>query len=148
MFIDEVTSSGAMPTLEAMMRFAGSRQRILAHNMANIDTPNFRPLDVSTASFQSALGDALKRRRAATGGEHGHLEWKDTREVAATNHGGEPGFELKPRTPSGNILFHDRNNRDVERSMQDLVENVTVFRTAVDLMRGRAEMLKQAMTER
>ena len=26
----------------------------------------------------------------------------------------------RPATPSRNILFHDRNNRDVERLMQDL----------------------------
>ncbi|MGE3106833.1 MAG: flagellar basal body rod protein FlgB [Phycisphaerales bacterium] len=147
MFIDEVTSSGAMPTLEMMMRFAGARQRVLSHNIANIDTPNFRPADVSPSGFQRALAEAVQRRRAATGGETGELAWKDTREVRAVP-GGAGGLELSPRTHSGNILFHDRNNRDLERTMQDVVENVTVFRTAVDFMRGRAEILKLAMTER
>ncbi len=145
MLIDEVTSSGAMPALEMMVRFAGSRQRVLAHNIANIDTPNFRPMDVSPGGFQAALAEAVERRRAATGGESGQLEWKETSEVRA----GADGFlELTPKTASGNILFHDRNNRDLERTMQDLVENVTVFRAAIDLMRGRTELLRQAISER
>jgi len=147
MFIDEVTSSGAMPALEMMVRFAGSRQRVIAHNIANIDTPNFRPMDVSPAGFQAALAEAVQRRRNATGGEHGSLEWKNTSEVQAAGDR-DGGLELTPKTPSGNILFHDRNNRDLERTMQDLVENVTVFRAAVDLMRGRTELLRQAISER
>lgn len=147
MFIDEVTSSGAMPALEMMLRFAGSRQRILAHNVANFDTPNFQPADVSTSGFQSALREAVQRRRESTGGEHGHLDWRDTGEVRVAR-GASGTIELSPETSSGNILFHDRNNRDLERTMQDLVENATVFRTAADLMRGRAELLRQAMSER
>lgn len=148
MFIDEVTSSGAMPALEMTMRFAASRQRLLAHNVANIDTPNYRPMDVSTGGFQKALGEAVNRRRQATGGGHGMLEWKDTSEVEAAGASGSGGLRLTPRTPSGNILFHDRNNRDLEKTMQDVVENVTVFRTAVDLMRGKSEILRLAITER
>lgn len=145
MLIDEVTSAGAMPVLEATMRFAGARHRILAHNIANIDTPNFRPLDVSPTSFQAQLRKAVEERRARTGGEHGSLSIPDTREVRFLPGG---ALELRPRTSSGNILFHDRNNRDLERTVQSLVENVGVFRVSSELMRTFQERLQLAMTER
>lgn len=148
MFMDEVTSAGAMPVLEATMRFAGARNRILAHNIANLDTPDFRPLDVSTSGFQAQLRKAVEERRARSGGGHGDsssLDIKETREVQFSPTG---EVTLRPATASGNILFHDRNNRDLERTVQDLVENVGVYRVASDLLRSKYETLKLAMTER
>ncbi len=143
--IDDVTSSGAMPVLEATMRFAGARNRILAHNIANLDTPDFRPMDVSTTGFQAQLRKAVEERRARSGGAHGALGIPDSREVQFSASG---NIQLKPRTSSSNILFHDRNNRDLEKSVQAIVENVGVFRVASDLLRSKYETLRIAMTER
>ena len=148
MMIDDVTSSGAMPVLEATMRFAGARNRILAHNIANLDTPDFRPMDVSPTGFQAQLRKAVEERRARSGGAHGGLSSlgiQDSREVQFSPSG---NIQLKPRTSSSNILFHDRNNRDLEKSVQSIVENVGVFRVASDLLRSKYETLRIAMTER
>ena len=126
MFIDDVLSSGAIPSLELTLRFAGERQRVINHNIANLETPNFRPLDVSTDGFQKALDRAIRKRREDNGGMFGGLEWEDTREV----HTDESGMlTLMPRTGSGNILFHDRNNSDEIRLMQANAENALVYRT-------------------
>jgi flagellar basal-body rod protein FlgB len=143
--IDDVTSSGAMPVLEATMRFAGARNRILAHNIANLDTPDFRPMDVSPTGFQAQLRKAVEERRARSGGSHGSLGIQDSREVQFSPSG---NIQLRPRTSSSNILFHDRNNRDLEKSVQAIVENVGVFRVASDLLRSKYETLRIAMTER
>lgn len=145
MFIDDVTSSGAMPALELMMRFAGARNRVLAHNIANLDTPDFRPVDVSTSGFQQQLRKAVEARRERTGGSHGGLGFESTKEVSVS---ASRALNLRPRTPSANILFHDRNNRDLERSVQDLVENVGVFRASSDLLRSKYEILRVAMNDR
>ncbi len=145
MFLDDVVNSGAIPALEMTMRFAGRRQPLLAHNIANLDTPNFQPRDVSTRGFQRMLGEAIDQRRARTGGERGRLELQQTREIRRDGRG---GLELRPRTASPGILFHDRNNRDLERMMQDLVENVAVFRIATDLLRGRYSQIQDAIAER
>lgn len=143
--IDEVTNHGAIPALEAAMRFSAQRHRVIVHNIANLSTPDFVPMDVSVPAFQSQLQEAVDRRREATGGQHGGLELRETREV-----GVGPGgrLELRPATPSGNVLFRDRNNRDVERTLQDLVENATMFRVASDLLRSRLAILRVAISER
>jgi flagellar basal-body rod protein FlgB len=146
--IGEVTGSGAIPVLEMTMRFAAGRHRLIAHNIANISTPDFRPMDVSVTDFQRELGEAIDRRRESgpTGpAAASDLVLKNTREL---RRGADGRLELRPATPSGGILFHDRNNRDAERMLQDLVENATVFRVASDLLKNRYQLLNSAISER
>ena len=146
MFLDQLSTAGAIPTLALTLRFAGERQRLIAHNVANLETPNFRPSDVSPRAFQSVLQDAVRERRRATGGGHGDLRWRGTRELIPTQ--GGAGVRLEPRTPTGNILFHDRNNRDLERTMQSMVENAGAYRVASELLRSRMDLLGSAIRER
>lgn len=142
MFIDGLLNSGAIPSLERSVQFAARRQEIIAHNIANLSTPNFQPMDVSVGGFQKALGEAVDRRRQQMGGR-GPLRLESTREVSVTGR----GLELTPQQPSGNVLFHDRNNRDLERTMQDMVENLTAFRVASDLLKGRMDLLNSAIRD-
>lgn len=144
-FISDVITGGAAPSLEMTIRFAGQRQRVLAHNIANLSTPDFRPVDVSPEGFQRALGEAIATRDQQTGGMSGGLEWRETRELRK---GPDGSLTLRPTTPAGGILFHDRNNRDVERLMQDHAENLAVFRTATELLRSRMQLMREAMAER
>lgn len=145
MMLDQLSSAGALPALALTMRFAGERQRLIAHNIANLETPNFRPADVSPRAFQKLLQGAISERRKSTGGGHGGLHWKGTREIERD---GGSGLRLDPRTPTGNILFHDRNNRDLERTMQSMVENASAYRVASELMRSRVALLGSAISER
>ncbi|MEQ8769920.1 MAG: hypothetical protein RIB60_05365 [Phycisphaerales bacterium] len=143
--IKDLNSAGALPTLDAMMRFAGARQRVIAHNVANWDTPNFQPKDVSVSEFQRSLGEAVARRRAFNGGMVGDLPFEGTREVRPTRGG---GLELRPETHTGGVLAHDRNSTDLERLLQDMVENANVYRVAADFMRVQTQRLHAAIGER
>ena len=147
--IDQLDTAGALPALEKMIRFAGARHTVIAHNIANLETPGFLPVDVDPKAFQNRLAEAIEARRegdtGVRGGGHGELDIGSTREIESL-----PGgrLRLNPRTHSGNILFHDQNNRDLERTMQDMVENATTFRAATDLYRNRTTLLRDAMAER
>lgn len=145
MFINDVINSGSVPTLELAVRFAGQRQALINHNIANIDTPDFRPLDASPAQFRRMLARAIDDRRARTGGEIGSLDWKATEELRRDSDG---ELSLTPRTPARGILFHDRNNRDLERLMQDNAENGAAYRVAVDMLKNRHDALRAAISER
>ncbi|TVQ61154.1 MAG: hypothetical protein EA378_09925 [Phycisphaerales bacterium] len=145
MFIDQITNAGALPSLRATMSFAGQRQKLIAHNIANAETPNFRPLDVSPAHFQTVLGEAIDRRRGRSGGSFGALQLESSRELRVGDRG---ELMIQPQTTSGNILFHDRNDRDLERMMQDLTENYGVYRLASDLLRSHTLRLQSALGER
>ena len=145
MFLRDLTSADALPVLEASVRFAAQRQGVIAHNIANIETPDFRPLDAPVGEFQSALRDAVERRNRDFGGVRGELEWRESENLRLNSRG---ELQLTPAEPSRNILFHDRNNRDTERLMQDLVENTVGFRASVELLRSRTELLRTAISGR
>lgn len=142
MLISDITSSGALPSLEATLRFASERQRLIAGNIANIDTPDYLQKDVSPAHFQRTLAKAVDEHRRK--GNLGPISLKSD-EVATQPDG---SLTLTPRSPSGNILFHDRNNRDLEQLMAAQAENAGVYRTAVELVRTRYDLLKVAISER
>lgn len=144
MFLDQLTNADSMPVLQAAAQFAARRQKLIQSNIANISTPGYLTQDVSVRSFQEQLGSAVDARRAKYGGPRGELELQSTDEVRVV--GG--GMELNPQTPGTNILFHDRNNRDLERAMQDLSENVAMFRLATDLLKSRVTMMESAIRER
>ncbi|MEM1166925.1 MAG: hypothetical protein AAGI30_11620 [Planctomycetota bacterium] len=143
-FIDGLGNADSMPTLGAALGFSASRQPIIADNIANLTTPNYRPKDVSIGDFQETLRGAIRERRERWGGMRGSLNIRRTNEVSQDDSG---ALHLTPRETGRNVLFHDRNDRDLERSMQDLAENVAYFRVMTDLMRSRVRMLNSAIRE-
>jgi flagellar basal-body rod protein FlgB len=144
--IRDVTTSGALPSLEMTMRFAGARQRLLAHNIANIQTPNFVARDVSPRAFQKVLAEAVDGRRERTAGAFGRLDWRPTREIEP---GAEPhALRLNALAPHGGVLGHDRNAADLERLMQDMVENASAYRVASDLYRAHKGTVMTAIAQR
>ncbi|MEM1424880.1 MAG: hypothetical protein AAGH64_12875 [Planctomycetota bacterium] len=145
MFIDQLTNADSVPALERMMQFAARRQTLIQHNIANISTSGFQPKDVSVDAFRAQLAGAVDERRRRFGGMRGALDLKDTRQVIASGAG---SLRLEPTGTGRNILFHDRNNRDAERLMQDLVENAGQFRVASDLLKSRMALLRSAISER
>ena len=46
------------------------------------------------------------------------------------------------------MLFHDRNNRDLDRLMQDLAENQMAHGFAITMLRRQFESLRSAIAER
>jgi flagellar basal-body rod protein FlgB len=138
--IDGLTSGGSLPVLERLLQFAGERHRLIVHNIANLDTPGFRPADVSLRGFQEQLGAAIDRRRRAGGA----LRLEGSPEVEVR----PQGLLLHPRPSGDNLLFHDGNDRDLDRTMQDLVENFMAFRAAAELVRGQFNLLDSAIAGR
>lgn len=138
-----LTDWGPTEALEATVRFAGERHRLIVHNIANISTPDFRQVDLSPAAFQKQLGRAIDEKRKTGDSQKLALESGD--ELEAQSDG---TLRYKPQTPVGGIAAHDRNNRDLERLMQDQAENLMVYRTSLDLLRSRADMMRAALGQR
>lgn len=145
--LQQTIHAGSLPALEAMMRFTGQRQRILAHNVANLTTPNHQSKDVSPQGFQELLGEAIARRRKSSSIVGGTMPMRGSREVRVGKSG---SMALVPQrgTGLGGVLLHDRNDRDVERLMQSMTENYGMYRVASDLMRARVGELRTAISQR
>ncbi len=139
-----VTNSDALPVLERLLQFSAQRHQLIAHNIANFDTPNFQPQDVSVDSFQTQLAEATDQRRDKHGNIGGDLNVEDSHQVTIS----PDGMQLHPEVLGENVLFHDRNDRSVEHIMQDLVENFMTFRTTAQLIRSRFDLINTAIRER
>ena len=139
-----LTNSGALPTLERLVQFTGARHRVLTNNIANLSTPYFKPSDLSVEDFQASLRSAIDRRRVTPDASFSPLEMRDTRELSFH----PDRLEAHPQPANQNIMFHDRNNRDLERTMQSLAENTLTHNAGIQLLRNQFEMLKTAIRER
>jgi flagellar basal-body rod protein FlgB len=149
MLIDGLVNSGSIPVLETSVQFAARRHTLIAHNIANASTPNHQPRDVSVSKFREQLGEAIDERRTRRGGRANMFDLKDSQQVRVTHdRGGQQRLHIDPNTPSGNVLFHDRNDRDLERMMQGLAENAAAFRTSVELLKSRVGLLNSAIALR
>jgi flagellar basal-body rod protein FlgB len=113
-------------------------------DIANLSTPHYRPRDLDTKAFQQALGEAIDRRRRQTQPLDGPLDVPDTWQLEFE----QDGIDVRPRPVDEGILFHDRNNRDVERTMQRLAENTMTHNMALDFVRSEYDLLRLAIRER
>ena len=142
---NDLLQSGGLDVLERTMQFAGKRHELITHNIANLSTPGFRPTDVDPKSFQEEMARAVKERRNAVGmAKQEPIQLRSTGEVEFKN----GTMELHPTPIGANIMFHDGNDRDLERTMQSLAENVMVYRQASELLRSRYNMLQMVIRER
>lgn len=140
--IPGLTNSEGIDVLERLTQFAAQRHRIIANNVANLSTPGFRPVDVDPRQFQAQLAQAVDARRE--GSPAANLALESSSQVEVDRH----GLTLRPEPIAEGILFHDGSDHDVERIMQDLVENFMTFRMAAQLLRSRFDLLETAIRER
>jgi flagellar basal-body rod protein FlgB len=151
--IDRIVDSNSLPALERALQFASGRHRLIANNLANIETPGYRPLDVPVGEFQAQLADALATRRAAlaeglgpeaTRGADGGLALFAPGPASV----GPSGLVLEPTPIADSLLYHDGNDRSLERILQSLTENVLMFRFAATMARRHFSSIDAAIRER
>ena len=144
--IQGIFNSSSMPVVEKMVQFTGARHQVLTHNIANLSTPHFRPRDLDPRAFQAQLGKALAERRARAqgGGLQEPFRLKDTRQIRER----AGGLDVRPEYLDENILFHDRNNRALERTMQNLAENTMAHTASLTFLSSEMELLQIAIRGR
>ena len=142
--IEGVFDGGAMPALERLAQFTAQRHSVLTDNIANLSTPYFKPRDLDPQSFQSEMRNAIDRRRQTNTPVAGPLDLTDTVQLRFRPH----GIDASPEPTHENILFHDQNNRDLDRTMQKLAENTLAHNVAIEMLRNQFSMLEVAIRER
>src|SRR5262245_55016563 len=74
--IDRLFDSSTIPLLARMAAFAERRHEVLAGNIANVSTPDYRTRDLPVADFKAALAEAVAGHRQA--GDPGRAGWSFT----------------------------------------------------------------------
>jgi|tagenome__1003787_1003787.scaffolds.fasta_scaffold19845680_2 flagellar basal-body rod protein FlgB len=133
MFIEKLLDQGGVPVLEQTLRFAAARHKLLAENIVNVDTPDYRQKDLSVEDFQAMLRERVEDRREA-GAAEGRAGFED--------------IEAELQTPQRGILFHDGNNRSMEQLMSDHAKNAMMHNLVIELLRKQFQALEMALKDR
>jgi len=112
-------SSDSINILKKMLDIAAFRQKILASNIANADTPGYKAKDIS---FQKELNKAMENPGSATERQRFHV------------------FEVITTMPN-----RDGNTVNLNIEMAKIAENTLVYKTAISLMTKNIRMTKDVI---
>ena len=129
-----ITDIPILSLLRTRMEWHQERQRVLAENVANADTPNYRARDLAPPNFESALTGPSAVPLARTDPDH----------IAAAAGGeafaNESHLKYEVR-PAGNAVTH-------EDEMMKVASNQMDFDTVADLYSRSLALIKVAVGSR
>jgi flagellar basal-body rod protein FlgB len=123
--------SGTINTLENSIKYSTIKQKAIAQNIANVDTPNYRAKEVLKNTFQSELRDAIKANRTDTR----HIEFTNSTQI---------NFPVVSRPNS--VYNHNGNSVDIDKEMAELAENQIYYNALVERLNGKFNTLKTVIT--
>ncbi|NIE75425.1 flagellar basal body rod protein FlgB [Pantoea sp. Ap-967] len=119
------------------MSLRAERQQVLATNIANADTPNYRARDFDfAAELASSLGDGRPASRGMS------LATTSDRHLQASSHASRVS-ELLYRVPDQPSL--DGNTVDMDRERAQFADNSVRYQASLTFLSNRLQSLKTAM---
>lgn len=118
--------------LKAKMRWHQGRQRVLAQNIANADTPGYRAVDLKPMQFKAALKSAAVEPVAAMRTSQSH--------IATALPGADRGFATRDEkgweiTPGGNAVVLEEQMIKVSENQFDYQLASTLYSRSLGLLR-------------
>ncbi len=118
----KVTSS-QMDTLARLLDIADLRHRVIAENVANVNTPGYHAM---TVSFEDSFQQALKRRDGRA-------------------------LQVQPRIVEGDETLQTRldgNTVDIDMEMAQLAKNSILYRTYTQILTHQVGLMRSAIIGR
>lgn len=133
---------GLFKVIDEKMNWLGQRQKVIAQNIANSDSPSYQPQQISEFSFREALrGAPMAQPNASTGksavatttqghlgalqGENGEAREKDQKRVYET-------------APDGNAVI-------IEEQMMKASETAMEYQTMANLYKKNFDLMMVAI---
>jgi len=116
------------------MGWLSKRQEILAQNISNSDTPDYRPLDLKEQSFASLLRPTVK----TTALRHTSAAHMDPVQPPPGEAKPEKSRETYEVAPAGNAVI-------IEEQLMKVADTQSQYRLATNLYAKHISMLKQAI---
>jgi flagellar basal-body rod protein FlgB len=120
--------STSIQALEKGIQYSGIKNKAISHNIANVDTPNFKRKEISTnfgETFQKALESYKTDARHQDFSGTSNLPYKIDKTAHSYSHNG--------------------NNVDIDKEMSDLAENQIYYYTLIDQMNGKFQSLQSVI---
>jgi len=116
------------------LKVQSRRMEVLANNLANVDTPNFKARDIDFRAALAAAGNAEAPVRLATTNA-GHVASDPTAEASA---------DLKYRVPLAPSL--DGNTVDAQQEQAAFADNTVRYQATLTFLSARFRSLMTAIT--
>lgn len=129
--------SDALSFQQEALNLRHQRQQVLASNIANADTPNYKARDFD---FSSELSRVMKEGR---GGGDLTLARTSERHIGGSGTGGAGAVDLKYRVPDQPSL--DGNTVDMDRERAQFTDNSVRYQATLTMLNSRIQGLKSAM---
>lgn len=120
--------------LKTKMAWLNERQSVLAQNVANADTPNYRAGDLKPLDFKALTAGAQSGVALAT---------TDAHHIAASAGEGHAGFKADSAKPFEVSL--SKNGVSLEDEMMKVSETQASYEMAVNLYQKQVGMLRTAL---
>ena len=128
---------GALRFHQEALNLRAERQKVLASNIANADTPNYKARDMN---FSSELSRAMQQGRSETDGLA--LATTSSRHIAAQGPA-SVGRDLLYRVPDQPSL--DGNTVDMDRERAQFADNAVRYQASLTILNRKIQGLKSAM---
>ncbi|MGE8204088.1 flagellar basal body rod protein FlgB [Heyndrickxia sp. NPDC080065] len=114
-------------TLERALDYSSLKQKVIADNIANADTPYYKPKDVSfQGMFQEALNQSFEAKRT----DIRHFEFQNTEDFSTI-------------VTQKNIQYNENGNGvDIDKEMSDLATNQIYYNALADRLSGKLSTLQ------
>ena len=122
--------------LEMALDLRYQRQQLLASNIANADTPNYKPMDLN---FEGAL-KSVERNEAGSMG----LDRTDGTHISTGGDSAKSEVDVITRSDVENTL--DGNGVDLDREIARFAENKVHYEVAVESTRRRFAILNYVIS--
>jgi flagellar basal-body rod protein FlgB len=137
--IDPITFSGALLLMQKSLDSVAIRHQQIVNNLANIDTPGFKRVEVS---FQEQLKAAIDKNSEPCLLWRTHAKHLPLNELVDLR-----DFQPQVKTVTETLGRNDRNNVDLEMETAKLAENSLLYQSLADVTARQLAGLKTAISE-
>ena len=130
---DKLSFGKTFYALEKAIGIAQKRNAVITSNISNLDTPGYKPKDINFKNeLERALETNHKNDLARTDPRHINLRMNDNQMIEPFEEQGE---------------WNGYNWANIDSEMTKLTENNLVYRTAVEALLRKMNLLKEVIRE-
>ncbi|MFC0271288.1 flagellar basal body rod protein FlgB [Metabacillus herbersteinensis] len=118
--------SNTLNSLENAINYSSMKQKTIANNIANVDTPNYKAKDVK---FSQSLTNEMQKLDAYKS-DHRHVDFSSTKS------------QFNVYTKTNSTYQQNGNNVDIDQEMANMAKNQIHFNALVDRISGKYTSLK------
>lgn len=132
---------GSLPVVERKLAYLEERHRVIAHNIANVETRFYKAKDLPDEDFHRLLDKSIRAR------ENKHVKVFEMIHNSNVYGDWDGGDGFMEQDNAGEVLRHSDNNVDIDKEMLKLSRNGLMYQTMSNLAKKNYDLLRATIRE-